>query len=58
VGMGQWGMAPIPNPQSPIPNPQSPWIKNKDIHNLYKYHLKYYLKLFNIKKKNKLSKWY
>jgi len=23
-GMGDWGLAPIPNPQSPIPNPQSP----------------------------------
>jgi len=26
VGMciGDWGLGPIPNPQSPIPNPQSP----------------------------------
>jgi len=23
-GMGDWGLGPIPNPQSPIPNPQSP----------------------------------
>jgi len=23
-GMGDWGLDPIPNPQSPIPNPQSP----------------------------------
>ena len=23
-GIGDWGLAPIPNPQSPIPNPQSP----------------------------------
>jgi len=22
--MGDWGLRPIPNPQSPIPNPQSP----------------------------------
>jgi len=22
--MGNWGLGPIPNPQSPIPNPQSP----------------------------------
>jgi len=22
--MGDWGLGPIPNPQSPIPNPQSP----------------------------------
>jgi len=24
--IGDWGLRPIPNPQSPIPNPQSPWI--------------------------------
>jgi len=23
-GSGDWGLDPIPNPQSPIPNPQSP----------------------------------
>jgi len=23
-GIGDWGLDPIPNPQSPIPNPQSP----------------------------------
>jgi len=22
--LGDWGLGPIPNPQSPIPNPQSP----------------------------------
>jgi len=27
MGIGDWGLGPIPNPQSPIPNPQSP-IKN------------------------------
>jgi len=26
--LGDWGLGPIPNPQSPIPNPQSP-IPNK-----------------------------
>jgi len=25
-GIGDWGLGPIPNPQSPIPNPQSPFI--------------------------------
>jgi hypothetical protein len=25
-GFGDWGLGPIPNPQSPIPNPQSPYI--------------------------------
>jgi len=24
LGIGDWGLSPIPNPQSPIPNPQSP----------------------------------
>jgi len=24
LGMGDWGLGPILNPQSPIPNPQSP----------------------------------
>ena len=24
MGIGDWGVGPIPNPQSPIPNPQSP----------------------------------
>jgi len=27
-GIGDWGLGPIPNPQSPIPNPQSPKQKN------------------------------
>ena len=38
MGIGDWGLGPIPNPQSPIPNPQSPnidYIKIK------------YIKLFN-----------
>jgi len=26
MGIGDWGLVPIPNPQSPIPNPQSPII--------------------------------
>jgi len=25
LGIGDWGLGPIPNPQSPIPNPQSPF---------------------------------
>jgi len=29
MGIGDWGLGPIPNPQSPIPNPQSP-IPNYD----------------------------
>jgi len=27
LGIGDWGLGPIPNPQSPIPNPQSPILK-------------------------------
>jgi hypothetical protein len=27
--IGDWGLGPIPNPQSPIPNPQSPIPMNK-----------------------------
>jgi len=26
LGIGDWGLGPIPNPQSPIPNPQSPKV--------------------------------
>ena len=29
---GDWGLGPIPNPQSPIPNPQSP-IPNNNLWN-------------------------
>jgi len=37
LGMGDWGLGPIPNPQSPIPNPQSPIpIENYNINfNIY-----------------------
>jgi len=27
LGIGDWGLGPIPNPQSPIPHPQSPCKK-------------------------------
>jgi hypothetical protein len=30
LGIGDWGLGPIPNPQSPIPNPQSPF--NRDVY--------------------------
>jgi hypothetical protein len=44
LGIGDWGLGPIPNPQSPIPNPQSPnyptflikFLKNNKILNLIK----------------------
>jgi hypothetical protein len=28
LGIGDWGLGPIPNPQSPIPNPHPHYIKN------------------------------
>jgi len=31
LGIGDWGLGPIPNPQSPIPNPQSPIFLNKNL---------------------------
>jgi len=31
MGIGDWGLGPIPNPQSPIPNPQSPFKKETKI---------------------------
>jgi len=30
MGIGDWGLGPIPNPQSPIPNPQSPIPNDKN----------------------------
>jgi hypothetical protein len=32
LGIGDWGLGPIPNPQSPIPNPQSPIPKSKNVY--------------------------
>jgi len=31
LGIGDWGLGPIPNPQSPIPNPQSPIPNSIDL---------------------------
>jgi len=30
MGIGDWGLGPIPNPQSPIPNPQSPLNRGRN----------------------------
>ena len=46
MGIGDWGLGPIPNPQSPIPNPQSP------IPNLINYIYYYLFKFLNINFKN------
>jgi len=35
LGIGDWGLGPIPNPQSPIPNPQSPIDCPKFMKNFY-----------------------
>ena len=37
MGIGDWGLGPIPNPQSPIPNPQSPFNQEK----IKEYKIKY-----------------
>jgi len=45
LGIGDWGLGPIPNPQSPIPNPQSPIFILKYINqNIYKNKLIYFKK--------------
>jgi len=28
LGIGDWGLGPIPNPQSPIPHPPIPYYKD------------------------------
>jgi hypothetical protein len=43
LGIGDWGLGPIPNPQSPIPNPQSPIPKEMSINK------KLFFKLTNLK---------
>ena len=35
MGIGDWGLGPIPNPQSPIPNPQSPFDFYYNFMNIY-----------------------
>jgi hypothetical protein len=51
LGIGDWGLGPIPNPQSPIPNPQSPIPKeNHEYFNMFN---KIYLKIENEEKKSK-----
>jgi len=46
LGIGDWGVGPIPNPQSPIPNPQSPIItKNLFLYIYYFIKTKKFIKL-------------
>jgi len=52
LGIGDWGLGPLPTPQSPIPNPQSPipkiitFLKNKK-YILINIHLIYIIKSKN-----------
>jgi hypothetical protein len=54
LGIGDWGLGPIPNPQSPIPNPQSPipniYLFNKNI--IINKNKTYYIIIFILKKQN------
>jgi len=45
LGFGDWGLGPIPNPQSPIPNPQSPNVGIIDYNRIEKI---YYLVIYFI----------
>jgi len=49
LGIGDWGLGPIPNPQSPIPNPQSPLKLNNFSNCLLKIRKKLLIKKFLIK---------
>ena len=42
LGIGDWGLGPIPNPQSPIPNPQSPFLRFFTNNKIYYIFLKLY----------------
>jgi hypothetical protein len=46
MGIGDWGLGPIPNPQSPIPNPQSPLF--------HTFNFFYYFKINHLFQINKL----
>jgi len=57
LGIGDWGLGPIPNPQSPIPNPQSPIPKKylfSDLSVIFYYKLNF--KFYFLKNKNKYKK--
>jgi len=58
MGIGDWGLGPIPNPQSPIPNPQSPIISiiffRKKYLNIYNL-MEYLIIIFKLIKLNNIS---
>jgi len=37
LGIGDWGLGPIPNPQSPIPNPQLNYLISISFKNIFPY---------------------
>jgi hypothetical protein len=55
LGIGDWGLGPIPNPQSPIPNPQSP-IPNPHFIALFRIYNLNVEKFLNINKNYSLFK--
>jgi hypothetical protein len=52
IGDGDWGLGPIPNPQSPIPNPQSPIPNPHWFYSLYQFKFKINFYFINLKIKN------
>jgi hypothetical protein len=46
LGIGDWGLGPIPNPQSPIPNPQIIIIQFKNLENNLFFILLFFSKIF------------
>ena len=49
MGIGDWGLGPIPNPQSPIPNPQTIIFYNIKLNTfkLFFYKITYLIKIKN-----------
>jgi len=43
LGIGDWGLGPIPNPQSPIPNPQYIKLKSFFIEKIKKHYDNYFI---------------
>jgi hypothetical protein len=53
LGIGDWGLGPIPNPQSPIPNPQSgKFLQVLNMIRKFKFKIK---KVINIKEQYKID---
>jgi hypothetical protein len=49
LGIGDWGLGPIPNPQSPIPNPQSPFPQQLINIHLKIFNLIFFINIFPLK---------